>query len=175
MVARVCTSTRERTFQFLLHLLSQLVGWNISSQSQSGQRRCHFLRYLVKHESSNALAKSAQQARERGKQLFRVAQHSRHTVIISLEKRLVAIWILISHEPWSFLCEKSRSNMGGLGVAFTPSEQQGMIHLCQSSHENYSFSQTCQASGGKSKPMHHGIVSGRSCMVELSGGHAGRL
>lgn len=109
-----------------------------------------------------------------GKQLFRVAQHSRHTVIISLEKRLVAIWILISHEPWSFLCEKSRSNMGGLGVAFTPSEQQGKIHLCQSSQENYSFSQTCQASGGKSKPVHHGIVSGRSCIVELSGGHAGR-
>lgn len=101
------------------------------------------------------LAKSAQQARERGKQLFRVAQHCHH---FPLGKRLVAIWILTSREPWSFLWEKSRSNMGGRGVAFTPSEQQGMIHLCPSSHGNYSFSQTCQASGGKSKPMHHGPI-----------------
>lgn len=79
VVARVCayiylhtTYKYPVTFHFLHHLLSQLVGWNISNQSQSGQRRCHFLRYvtLLNINLQMLLAKSAQQARERGKQLL---------------------------------------------------------------------------------------------------------
>lgn len=105
-----------------------------------------------------------------------------------LGKTLMSTWIFKSHGPWSLSWGKARSSMGGLWGVFTPSEQHCTIYVCHSLHANLPIvtcellflvdlpSPSLQTCPGRSdlqaKPMHHGIVSGRSCSTfwAVSGG-----